>query len=311
MLRIKIPGGRLTPAQLRTIGDVLESHSQHETRARHHPAGHPDPLRAAGEDARRRCGPRARRPHHARGLRQHHPQRDRLSAGRRVLARAHRRQPSSADRGAPLPAQSAQPADAAQVQGQLLGLRVRLRAGHDPRSGHRGGRRDGDARSASRSWPAAASGTSRTKPSWSNPSSKSTICSSRWRRWSRCTTSTRTAPSAPSRASSSWSIASAPRASSSAIAKSSRASRKPTASASFPPENGATTPAGQCPGSGRAAPRFRAKAIRLCRYCRWHCRSAISPRRSCAASPTIAEDHGLTDLRTTQDQNLIFLERAR
>jgi len=29
MLRVKIPGGRLTPAQLRTIGDVLEKHSQH------------------------------------------------------------------------------------------------------------------------------------------------------------------------------------------------------------------------------------------------------------------------------------------
>src|SRR4029078_9796217 len=31
MLRIKIPGGRLPPAQLRTIGDVLESHSRIET----------------------------------------------------------------------------------------------------------------------------------------------------------------------------------------------------------------------------------------------------------------------------------------
>src|SRR5512136_3335215 len=31
MLRIKIPGGRLTPAQLRVIGDVLEKHSQHDT----------------------------------------------------------------------------------------------------------------------------------------------------------------------------------------------------------------------------------------------------------------------------------------
>jgi len=31
MLRIKIPGGRLTAAQLRTIGDVLESHSRIET----------------------------------------------------------------------------------------------------------------------------------------------------------------------------------------------------------------------------------------------------------------------------------------
>ena len=30
MLRIKIPGGRLRPAQLRAIGDVLERHSQHE-----------------------------------------------------------------------------------------------------------------------------------------------------------------------------------------------------------------------------------------------------------------------------------------
>jgi sulfite reductase (ferredoxin) len=31
MLRIKIPGGRITPGQLRSIGDVLESHSRHET----------------------------------------------------------------------------------------------------------------------------------------------------------------------------------------------------------------------------------------------------------------------------------------
>src|SRR5437763_7450398 len=31
MLRVKIPGGRITPAQLRAIGDVLETHSQHET----------------------------------------------------------------------------------------------------------------------------------------------------------------------------------------------------------------------------------------------------------------------------------------
>src|SRR5450631_1862843 len=31
MLRIKIPGGRLSPAQLRTIGDVLDQYSQHET----------------------------------------------------------------------------------------------------------------------------------------------------------------------------------------------------------------------------------------------------------------------------------------
>jgi sulfite reductase (NADPH) hemoprotein beta-component len=31
MLRIKLPGGRITSAQLRTIGDVLETHSQHET----------------------------------------------------------------------------------------------------------------------------------------------------------------------------------------------------------------------------------------------------------------------------------------
>src|ERR1700741_4825691 len=30
MLRIKIPGGRLRPAQLRAIGDVLERYSQHE-----------------------------------------------------------------------------------------------------------------------------------------------------------------------------------------------------------------------------------------------------------------------------------------
>src|SRR4249920_1164066 len=30
MLRIKIPGGRLRPAQLRAIGDVLERHSQHD-----------------------------------------------------------------------------------------------------------------------------------------------------------------------------------------------------------------------------------------------------------------------------------------
>jgi sulfite reductase (ferredoxin) len=30
MLRIKIPGGRLTPAQIRTIGDVLDKHSQHD-----------------------------------------------------------------------------------------------------------------------------------------------------------------------------------------------------------------------------------------------------------------------------------------
>src|SRR6478752_9996849 len=29
MLRIKIPGGRLRPPQLRAIGDVLERHSQH------------------------------------------------------------------------------------------------------------------------------------------------------------------------------------------------------------------------------------------------------------------------------------------
>jgi len=31
MLRVKIPGGRITPSQLRAIGDVLESHSRHET----------------------------------------------------------------------------------------------------------------------------------------------------------------------------------------------------------------------------------------------------------------------------------------
>src|SRR4029079_3059578 len=31
MVRIKIPGGRLTPAQLRAIGGVLEKYSQHET----------------------------------------------------------------------------------------------------------------------------------------------------------------------------------------------------------------------------------------------------------------------------------------
>jgi len=31
MLRVKIPGGRLTPAQLRTIADVLEAHSRHHS----------------------------------------------------------------------------------------------------------------------------------------------------------------------------------------------------------------------------------------------------------------------------------------
>ena len=135
MVRVKIPHGRVTPEQLEVLGtiasDVLAGLGPP-----HHPPERAVPLRPAPRRPGGAPAPRLGRPHQPGGLWRHGAQRGRLPPRRRVPVRGARHHPMGPGRHRPVPAQPDRPAPPPQVQGQLLGLRDRLRPGDVQRRRH-------------------------------------------------------------------------------------------------------------------------------------------------------------------------------
>ena len=133
MQRIKIPGGRVTAAQLEALADVTERWGRGiahvTTRQRTCQAPLPRHRRDGRPPARARRG----RDHHGRRVRGHRAQRHGVAPRRRRAGRALRRVAVRArgDRALPLP--PAQPQAPAQIQDRPLRQRARSRAGHDQR----------------------------------------------------------------------------------------------------------------------------------------------------------------------------------
>ena len=146
MLRVKIPGGRLTAAQARLIGEIADEHARgpepHPVVGRRlprpdHPAGHPAALdqdrRGAGDLAPAGGG----RHHHRPGLRRLGAQRALLPGLRHRRRGGHRRLPDRGGHQRFLHRQPRVRQPAPQVQDERHRLPRGLRPGGDQRPGAR------------------------------------------------------------------------------------------------------------------------------------------------------------------------------
>ena len=213
MLRVKIPGGRLTAAQARLIGEIADEHARgpepHPSVGRRlsrpdHAAGHPAALdqdrRGAGDLAPAGGG----RYHDRPGLRRLGAQRALLPGLRHRRRGGHRRLPDRGGHQRFLHRQSRVRQSAPQVQDERHRLPRGLRPGGDQRCGLRPRAARRRARPGSTCWSAAGSPTGHDWPPTSTSSSTRAMRSRSAARWRSSSTSSATATTAGPAACAIW-----------------------------------------------------------------------------------------------------------